>query len=192
MKDSRRLVIAVTGTPGTGKTSFSRELSKRLSAHLFDLNQFVAYTGAYRLDREGIKVVDVKRMKSSFRKTVRELKGNVVVDGLLSHFLPSDLITHVVVLRTNPRVLERRLRKRGYKDKKLRDNLEAEALDIVLWEAVENHGISKVYEIDTTKADVRKCVEDFLLALSGKKDLRPGKISWLEEFFLSQKDNLGI
>ncbi len=183
MKTPRRLVIAVTGTPGTGKTTFSRALCRHLSAELFDLNQFIDSTGIYRLDDEGTKVVDIRKMRSGFRKTIRDLQGHVIVDGLLSHFLPSDVITHVVVLRAHPRVLEKRLKRRGFEGKKLEDNLEAEALDVVLWEAVENHGVLKVYEIDTTKASVERCARDFMSAMVGKKDLRPGKISWLEEYF---------
>jgi adenylate kinase len=183
MKTPKRLVIAVTGTPGTGKTTFSRALCKHLSAELFDLNQFIVSTGIYRLDDEGTKVVDIRKMRSGFRKVIRDLQGHIVVDGMLSHFLPNDVITHVVVLRTHPRALEKRLKRRGFGGKKLEDNLEAEALDVVLWEAVENHGISKVYEIDTTKASVERCVRDFMSAMAGKKDLRPGRISWLGEYF---------
>jgi len=183
----KRMIISVTGTPGTGKTTFSRELAKRLGAHLLDLNRFVTSLGIYELDAEGTKVVDLRKMKSEFRKFVRKTRRNLVVDGLLSHFLPSTLITHVIVLRTHPRVLEKRLRKRGFKGKKLEDNLESEALDIVLWEAVNIHGEDKVYEIDTTRKSLKKSVSDFLMALKGKKDLRPGKISWLEEYFLKER-----
>lgn len=187
MKTLRRMIIAVTGTPGTGKTTFSRELAKRLGAHLLDLNQFVFSLGIYKLDEEGTKVVNIRKMKSEFRKFAEKTEGNLVVDGLLSHFLPPQLVTHVVVLRTHPRVLARRLRKRGFKGKKLRDNLESEALDIVLWEAVNIHGRSKVYEIDTTGKSVKRSIEDFLMALAGKKNLQPGKISWLEEYFFKER-----
>lgn len=183
----KRAIISVTGTPGTGKTTFSRELAKRLNARLLDLNQFVSLLGIYELDREGTKVVNLRKMKSEFRKFVEKNRENLVVDGLLSHFLPSSLLTHVVVLRTHPIVLERRLRKRGFRGKKLKDNLESEALDIILWEAVNLHGRSKVYEIDTTGKSVKKCVSDFLMALAGKKSLQPGRISWLEEYFFKGK-----
>jgi adenylate kinase len=80
-------------------------------------------------------------------------------------------------------VLEKRLRKRGYSAKKIKDNVESEALGIILWEAVKNHGMKKVYEIDMTKMKAQKAVKLFLDALAGKISLRPGKIDWLEEVF---------
>jgi adenylate kinase len=78
------------------------------------------------------------------------------------------------------------LRARGYPDKKIQDNVEAEALSIILWEAVQRHGLDKVYEIDTTGISTSKAVKSFLNALSGKISLKPGKIDWLEEFFMKR------
>lgn len=180
---AERLVVAVTGTPGAGKSSFARELAKKLGARLIDLNAIIVRRGLFRLNAEGTRVARMREVRAAFARIVKGSTLHLVVEGHLSHLLQPECLTHVVVLRTKPSVLEGRLRWRGYRARKLLDNLESEALGIVLWEAVHAHGIDKVYEIDTTWLKTRAAVEYFLKALKGKRSLRPGKIDWLEEYF---------
>lgn len=178
-----RLIIAVSGTPGTGKSVFAKVLAKKLNAELIDLNNLITEKKIYRLDKSGVKVANLQKMNKEFTQIVKTSKNSIVVEGLLAHLLPKKLITHVVILRTRPKILEKRLRARNYSDSKIRENVEAEALDIILWEAVNVHGVDKVFEIDTTKVKPEAAVSLFLEALEGKISLRPGKISWLEEVF---------
>ncbi|MEM2865531.1 MAG: adenylate kinase family protein [Candidatus Hadarchaeales archaeon] len=184
----RRLVIAVTGTPGTGKSRFASELSRRLGAELVRLNELVERERAYVLDEDGEKVVKLGEMTRAVGRILRETKGPVVVEGHLSHLLPTRYLSHVVVLRTHPRVLERRLRRRGYPEGKVRDNVEAEALDLILWEAVQRHG-ERVYEIDTSKRG--GTVSLFLEAIKKGTRLPPGKVRWLEEYLDHGKRTAG-
>jgi adenylate kinase len=177
-----RFVIAVSGTPGTGKSVFARALAKRLKAKLIDLNRFAVESGVCTTDQDGTKVVDVRKLRGEFARQFKNYRGSVVVEGLLSHLLQKNLLTHVVVLRTNPKVLEKRLIARGYPRAKTAENVEAEALDVILWEAVHGHGIDRVYELDTTNLKARDAVKMFTLALSNEISLRPGKVDWLEDY----------
>lgn len=182
MKD--KFVIAVTGSPGTGKTEFSSILSKKLGAKLIDLNSFIREKGIYKLTKNGEMDINLNKMRSEVAKLIRESSGPIVIDGLQSDLLPTKYLTHIVVLRTRPKILQRRLKARGYSPEKIRDNVESEALSIILWEAVQRHGMDKVYEINTTGISASKAVKLFLDALSGRILLKPGKIDWLEEFFM--------
>ncbi len=178
-----RMVIAVSGTPGTGKSVFARSLAKKLGTQVIDLNALIEKKRIYRLDIDGTKIANLSKMRKEFVCAVRASRGPVVVEGLLAHMLPKRYLTHVVVLRTRPRILERRLRARKYSKTKTRENVEAEALDIILWEAVKIHGINRVYEIDATGLKPGAAVKLFLDALTSKISLRPGKINWLEEYY---------
>ncbi len=175
--------MAVSGTPGTGKSVFARALAKKLDAQLVDLNALIKKTKIYKKDVDDTLVADPMKVRAEFARLIEGLRGPVVVDGLLAHLLQPKYISHVVVLRTKPSVLEKRLRKRGYSLKKIKDNVESEALSIILWEAVKIHGVKKIYEIDTTKLKAETTVKLFSNALAGKISLRPGKIDWLEEVF---------
>lgn len=178
-----RLIIAVSGTPGTGKSVFARALAKKLGAQLIDLNVLIKRKKLFKLDTDGTRIANIRGTRAEFARIVKESSDSIVAEGLLAHLLPDKYLTHVIVLRTRPKVLEKRLHIRKYSGTKLRDNLEAEALSIILWEAVQEHGAAKVYEIDMTKIRIAAAVKLFLKALLGKTSLRPGKIDWLEEFY---------
>ena len=180
---ARLVTIAVSGTPGTGKSVFARALARKLDARLVDLNSLIKRKKLFKLDVDGTRIANLRGMRVEFANAIKNSNTSIVAEGLLAHLLPKKLLTHVIVLRTRPRVLEKRLRARKYPNAKLRDNLEAEALSIILWEAVQGHGAAKVYEIDTTGIKVNTAVEMFLNALDGKTSLGPGKIDWLEEFY---------
>ncbi len=180
---AKKRVIAVSGTPGTGKTEFAKKLVGKLGAELIDLNTLIERSGIYEFDEEGTRVTDPEVLSREFARMAKDISGQLVVEGLLAHLLPKEKLTHVVVLRAKPNVLEKRLKERGYSGKKLRDNLEAEALDIILWEAVQAHGEDRVYEIDTTELATEKAVNLFQDALKRKVSLRPGKVDWLEDFY---------
>jgi adenylate kinase len=139
------LVVAVTGTPGTGKTSACDHLDHRV-VHLND-----------RIDRETLyhdhdaerdsRVVDPEALREWFAEFRETLDAEVVVvESHLAHHLPAD---RVVVLRCAPTVLETRLEAREGTES-VRENAESEALDVILAEAVDRHGADAVYEVDTT------------------------------------------
>jgi len=178
-----RLVIAVSGTPGTGKSIFAQALAKKLNAKVIDLNALIEKNRIYRLDVDGTKIANLPKMRKEFVRAILTSRGPIVVDGLLAHLLPKKYLTHIIVLRARPRVLERCLRARKYSKAKIRDNVESEALSIILWEAVQAHGLGKVYEIDMTKLKPGAAVKLFSDALDGRVSLRPGKVDWLEEVF---------
>jgi len=81
-----------------------------------------------------------------------------------------------IVLRTSPKVLKDRLAKRGYSEKKIRENLEAETLDVILVEAVE--WCDQVHEIDTTQRSAEETADLVTKIIRGEAKLPPGKIDW--------------
>lgn len=166
--------IAITGTPGTGKTEVSRHLAVSLGFALLSVNGFAKHKGIVEgLDeKRDSYVIDELRLRDEFDK----LKGNYVVDGHLSHFCSVDL---VVVLRANPKVLRSRLKRRGWKKEKIDENIDSEIASVCLEEAIENN--ENIIEIDTSSKKPED-ISALVYSIIDKKEFerhRPGKIDWV-------------
>ena len=86
------------------------------------------------------------------------------------------------MLRASPATLRKRLKDRGWREAKVRENVEAEALDIILAEAIDAH--KKVYEIDTTNMTPMQVRDAVLEIIKGTDKYGPGDVDFSEEAFL--------
>lgn len=178
------MIIAITGTPGTGKSTVSKILKNKLKIPLIGVNELVVkehlYTGVDE-DR-GYKVVDLDAMCLKLNEIIKNLNGNsMIVEGHLSHYFEgADL---VIVLRARPDVLRKRLKTRGWSDSKIQENVEAEALDICTFEANEIYG-DKVNEVDTSDLKPEEVSDLLVDIIKGKKHFPVGNVDFLEDMLL--------
>jgi adenylate kinase len=142
------MILVITGTPGTGKTS----VCTACGLECMDLNSVIEekgfYTGVDTL--RGSLIADLDKLDEYVRHK-EERRSVVMAESHLAHLLKPDV---AIVLRAKPSVLTERLKQKGFPPQKIQENVEAETLDIILAEAVELCDI--VYEVDTTD----KSVED--------------------------------
>ena len=99
------------------------------------------------------------------------------MESHLAHHLEAD---RVAVLRCHPDELRGRLLERGEPEPKAAENAEAEALDVVLSEAVEAHGLDSVYEIDTTDRTPDEVAADLEAVLAGDRDPAAGTVDFTD------------
>lgn len=155
--------VAVTGTPGVGKTTATEGLSTDLDVlHLNDLVREAGLTEGTD-EARGSLVVDLEAVSARL-----EGREDLLVESHVAHHLDVD---RAIVLRCRPDVLEARLLERGDGEAKAAENAEAEALDVILSETVEGHGVDVTYEIDTTDRSVDAVRSDVEAVLAG--DRRP-------------------
>lgn len=186
--------LAVTGTPGTGKTTATERLADLLeergeestdamdadvdgpgrdATEIVHLNDVIESESLYSDVDEGRDsvIADLDALESYV-----EDREPLVVESHLAHHLPAD---RVVVLRCDPTDLESRLRDRGESEDKARENAESEALDVILSEAVDAHGLDAVYEIDTTDRSPGAVAEAIADVLTGDREPSAGTVDFV-------------
>ncbi|MDG5818150.1 adenylate kinase family protein [Natronococcus sp. A-GB7] len=175
--------IAVTGTPGTGKTTATALLEERLAdgessiegdalevVHLNEVLEEEELYTAIDPDRES-KIADLDALADRLADYER-----AVIESHLAHHFEVD---RVVVLRCEPARLEGRLLERGESEAKAAENADSEALDVVLAEAVEEHGLESVYEIDTTDRDPEAVAADLEAVVAGDREPSAGEVDFV-------------
>ncbi len=165
--------VALTGTPGTGKTSVARVLRER-GHDVLDMTQYIRDNGLreeYDAERDTYSV-DVERLNDSLSDM-----EDCMFEGHLAHFMDVDKI---IVMRCHPDVLADRLRARGYSESKVRENVEAEVLDVILCESVDS-GIP-TFVVDSTSESPEESASAVEDIIKGETDNRlPGDITWAAE-----------
>lgn len=168
------MLVAVTGTPGTGKTSTCDVLARR-GYVVVDLDE-AARQGGFIVGRDaarGTDEVDVDALR-------RGIHVGAKVAFLKSHYSHRLDVNLAVVLRCRPSVLRSRLEARGWPEPKVRENVEAEAIDVILQEAVGR--LDLVYEVDTTERTPEDTAREVLGILQGStKGHEPGSVDWSAE-----------
>jgi adenylate kinase len=163
--------IALTGTPGTGKSSVARRLARWRPAEVGDIARDV---GAARAPRRGSVEVDVARLRERWPKAGR---SDRVVVGHLAHFAP---LRDVVVLRCDPVELARRLggARRGTIRSRY-ENAASEAIDLI---AIEARTLRRrIWQVDTTGRSVPAVAREIRSILVGRRSPAPAGPDWLAD-----------
>jgi len=169
------MLTALTGTPGTGKTTVATALHAQ-GIKVLEVNDLAKRHGLLRCKdaaRDSYEL-DMDEVQDALD---REGFSEGVLIGHLSHLLDVDM---VIVLRCHPDVLASRLEVRGWPVAKVRENALAESLDIILSEAIDSG--SPVFELNTTELSQEETASAVLAMLAGEKEkYAVGNIDWSEE-----------
>jgi adenylate kinase len=174
------MLVLIAGTPGVGKTTVAREVAKRLGVTYVNVAELAVNEGlvaGYDSER-GAYVIDEEAVRAKLRELA--LRGRAVVDTHVVSAVPPELVEVAIVLRLDPRELERRLKARGYPPSKVLENVQAEILDACLIEAVEAFGEERTFEVDASGKSVDEVVEEVLKIVRERRGGKPGSVNWLE------------
>ena len=195
--------VALTGTPGTGKTTVSEHVADRLAIEVIHLNDAIRAAGLFSerdVERDSL-VADLDAAESWLDETragdggengagdrgengagdrgengAGDGRGRLV-ESHLAHLLDVD---RAIVLRCHPESLKPRLRERGESEASIAENAESEALDTVLAAAVERHGRESVWEVDTTDRAPGPVADDVAAAIRGDTEPRAGVVDFID------------
>ncbi|MFW5949171.1 MAG: adenylate kinase family protein [Halolamina sp.] len=163
--------VALTGTPGTGKTTVADRVGDQLGIEVHHLNDLIREEGLHEGEDEqrGSLVADF----NAVREHLGDWSG--LLDSHLAQYFEADA---AIVLRCHPDDLEARLTERGEPEAKATENAESEALDIVLSETVQAFGEANVYEIDTSDRPIEAVVDDVIAVLCGEREPSAGTVDF--------------
>ena len=106
--------------------------------------------------RRKSKIVDVLKARRMLRAIISKHQFLIVDTHMPEGIVPKDATRMVFVLRCNPQILERRLRRRRWTSEKVKENVMAEILDSCLIAAQKYYGKRKVVQLDTSYASVKQ------------------------------------
>jgi adenylate kinase len=177
------MFVALTGTPGTGKTSVSKLLSDKgyFVVSITEIAENKDFILEFDQERQS-KILDTDKINKYIKSEYSE-KNLVIIEGHLSHLLKC--CEKVILLRAHPKKLVKNLDKKNWKKEKIKENLQAEALDIILCEITEVHKSEDIFEIDTTNLEIVQVCEEITKIIENNfkimKKYKIGKIDWSEE-----------
>jgi adenylate kinase len=180
--------VALSGTPGTGKTSVATMLEKQgySIVHLHTLAKEKHCIAGMDKKRHS-QLIDIGKLDTVIKKNYKT-PSLVFFEGHVSHLLKT--MDKIVILRCHPKQLQERLSEKKWSERKIKENVDAETLDVILCEAVELHSAKNIFEIDTTDKTIKEVTETIKNIV--EKNFQPttpytlGKIDWSEEIL---KDN---
>lgn len=141
-------IIIVTGSVAAGKTTVAKKLAKKYKAKYVDVNKLIKENKLYDYydKKDKSYVVDIKKLNKFLINLIKKSKESLVIDSHLSHYLPKKYVDLCVVVKCELKKLKKRLEKRKYSNKKIKENLEVEIFDVCLTEAKERgHKLKIVY-----------------------------------------------
>jgi adenylate kinase len=162
------MMCGITGTPGTGKSMVGEALAARGHMVVHLTSTVRAYVTGVDEDRD-TQIIDTDRWAAEF------LPVDGFVEGHFAYLLPCN---QIVVLRCRPDELKKRLFQRKYRKEKIRENADAEALDVCLIETTERFDPSVILELDTTGKDAAFCALQVERFYQGEIPPTFGSIDW--------------
>ena len=175
-------VIAISGTPGTGKTAIGTLLAQQLQIEVVELSHVVKEQHFHLgkdLERETL-IADIEGLQHYLAKRILQTDDLLIVIGHFADLVPEEFLKVLVVLRCHPVILEQRLSNRQWPSKKIVENLQAEILGECTSQSLANQDYNRIFEIDTTDSTFEEVVANIKKILAGEGDVfTVGKISWL-------------
>ena len=190
------IIILISGTPGTGKSSVSKQIANEINARVISLNLLARserLISEYDEKRE-TWVINEEKLRKKTLNLIKQAKNDnvevLIIEGHFADIIPEKYVDLIIILRCEPSILGQRLRKRGYKEKKIKENIQSEILGNCTNFIIESKVKKPIYEIDTSKLSINELRDEIIGILLNKEHCekyRLGQIDWLEKLFSSNQ-----
>lgn len=132
MTKKKYKIIAITGTPGTGKFKLAKYLAEKLKFERIDIHDLYDQISTGFDKEKDCYDIDIK----AFIEAIDLIDKDIVIDSHIAHLLPC--VDVCIVLKCSDlKKLEEKLISRGYNLNKVKENIECEIFDVCLIDAKE-------------------------------------------------------
>jgi adenylate kinase len=165
--------IVITGNPGVGKHTITKQIAKNLKLDIIDINQIAKDEKLFEKN-EYTNDVDTTKLKKILKGRISE--KNVIVGHLAPYVLDKNKVKVIIVLRRNPYDLISIYKKRKYTDKKIIENTGSEVLGIIAYDVI-NKFQEKTFQINATKKSIQEIIDKVMKIISENRGNE--EVDWL-------------
>ncbi|KAF7458697.1 TAF9 RNA polymerase II, TATA box binding protein (TBP)-associated factor isoform 2 family protein [Cryptosporidium felis] len=166
---SMRPNVLIVGTPGTGKTTLSKKLIKRLDGYKrIELSKAI---NKHRLfnewdDEMGASIFDEKLVRNYIKSQLNKYNSRgigIILDFHSADFLKRKWFDIIICLNSETHILYDRLKKRNYEQSKIRENVECEIFKVVRFEVSDKFGEGNIIDLPSNTTSDKKSNIDVIL-----------------------------
>ena len=135
------MIIAISGSVGSGKTTITKNLAKRLDCSVVNLSDLAKKHSVEDAPELETFDFDIDALLEDVYKLIRECRRedrSLILEGHFAHFIDFKLVDFLFVINRDLKDLKSVYTQRGYNDRKIKENLEVEALNVCFYEGIEN------------------------------------------------------
>lgn len=176
--------IILSGTPGVGKHTIAAMLSSLFNkVTIVDINKIILSEDLLiPSQKKGNHDVDIQKSLNflTLLLSKKEYQDSIIVGHLAPYVIDPLLVDLAVILRRSPYELRKIYEERSYSQSKISDNIVAEILGIISYDALRNFEFSKLSELEIATSvlpslSAQKIVNMYM----DKKQRSFGNIDWL-------------
>lgn len=169
------MTYVITGSPGVGKHTIGKEVSKLLDIPLLDINEIAKESDM--LEKNGdTNDIDVEKLAKIIVKKI-PIKC-VIVGHLAPYVLDDDKVEKIIILRRNPYELLDVYSKRRYSKNKANENIASEILGIIAFDVLQKFDKKKICQVDVSGSEITKNVEKTMKMIKGR--IKTEEVDWLD------------
>ena len=175
--------IILSGTPGVGKHTIAAMLSSLFNkVTIVDINKIILSEDLLIPSHRGNHDVDIQKSLNflTLLLSKKEFQDSIIVAHLAPYVIDPLLVDLAIILRRSPYELIKIYEDRSYSQTKISDNIVAEILGIISYDALKNFEFSKLSELEIATGvlpslSAQKIVNMYM----DKKQRSFGNIDWL-------------
>lgn len=143
------MIIAISGSVGSGKTTLAKELGRKLDYEVVHLNDWAKEFKLRAIEELQTFDFDIAQLLVKVETYIEENRDrNLILEGHFSHLINPKYVDYLFIINRSLKELESVYKERGYNDQKIKDNLECESFNLCFYE-----GIEEGYEIGSAEGE---------------------------------------